>query len=242
MGFEITWRSERGSRTEDNRDYCGVGLRSDYALCIVLDGASSGADSGVLAREVAHGLVDWFIRSDAVCEQAVIAQLRILHAECFPRLRFGSAAYVVALLNGNGVVHILHAGDCLAAFMEESAELQWCAKPHTLANALHEKSIDEVAASPLRNRLTRSFRAKAFMMPAHAKIHPADGQALVLATDGFWAALDEEGQASFLAAEKLLRMDAEDDCSALVIKSLTGGQPSVVTGSGCENFHVVRAE
>ncbi len=73
MGVEVRWHSKKGSRTKDNRDYCGIGLRFDAALCIVLDGSTSGPKGGELARQIAHDLIDWFVAANQeMTTQAII--------------------------------------------------------------------------------------------------------------------------------------------------------------------------
>ncbi len=66
MGMAINWRSEQGQLTKDNRDCCGIGLRHDASLLVVLDGSTTGQDSGELARLIARNLVVSFVTADAV--------------------------------------------------------------------------------------------------------------------------------------------------------------------------------
>lgn len=80
MGFDVAWRTRTGRRTADNRDCAGLGVRGDEALCIVLDGSTRGPDSGALARDIARGLIDWFVELEsAVTAGALKAKLRDLH-------------------------------------------------------------------------------------------------------------------------------------------------------------------
>jgi len=102
MGIEISWRSQAGKRTEDNRDCAGVGIRGDEALCIVLDGSTAGPDSGTLARRVARDLIDWFTASDdAATTESLIARLRAIHAGSSGyRMRFSPFMRVTVSLAG----------------------------------------------------------------------------------------------------------------------------------------------
>jgi serine/threonine protein phosphatase PrpC len=193
MAGEITWRSEQGTHTKDNRDQCGVGLREDATLCIVLDGSTSGDNSGEFARQIAQNLIEWFVVAGEVTTEAIIDGVRVLHA-----------------------------GDCLAGVRVGSSPIDWRTIPHTLANATDEMSIEDLARSPLRNRITRSFRSREFVMPEVSDLALASDQTLVLATDGFWAALDYEQQAQFLAGEALPKQGACDDCSVLEVKVVDG--------------------
>ena len=95
MKVAIAWHSAKGRRTEDNRDYSGVGLRSDSALGIVLDGSTATPDSGALARHIARNLVDWFVGASAeVTAEDITAQLRDIHARLATAFRADSASYV----------------------------------------------------------------------------------------------------------------------------------------------------
>ena len=231
MASEITWRSEQGTQTKDNRDQCGVGLREDATLCIVLDGSTSGDNSGEFTRQIAQNLIEWFVVAGEVTTEAIIAQLRCIHADLRPDFQKDSASFVIALATADGVL-ILHAGDCLAGVRVGSSPIDWRTIPHTLANATREMSIEDLVRSPLRNRITRSFRSREFAAPDVSELALTPDQTLVLATDGFWAALDHEQQARFLAGEELPKQDTRDDLSVLEM-TLDAGESievSSVTG------------
>lgn len=230
MGVEVNWRSKQGTLTADNRDCCGVGLRDDAILCIVLDGSTSGLKSGEFGRLVARGLVDWFIDAEEATAAAVNNQLRYLHANLSPRFWGASASFVIALIEREGRVWLLHAGDCLAGSMGTQNQIDWATQPHTLANVLENKSSKEIAASPVRNRLTRSFRSKEFMLPESAELKLRSDRLLVLATDGFWAELDPQCHAEFLAEGSFSESKYRDDCSALSIQFIEGPENTILNG------------
>ncbi|MCA1458183.1 hypothetical protein I6F35_34195 [Bradyrhizobium sp. BRP22] len=64
MEINVSWHSQTGKRTTDNRDCGGIGIRSDETLCIVLDGSTTAPDSGMLAHEIMCGMIDWYVASD----------------------------------------------------------------------------------------------------------------------------------------------------------------------------------
>lgn len=240
MGMEIKWRSEQGRRTDDNRDCCGVGTRDDAILVTVLDGSSSGKDSGAFARDVVRGLVDWFVAAKVVKPEAIVDCLRVIHAELSAKYRRSSASLVFALFDRQGAVCILHAGDCLAGLVQEEFAIDWLIQPHTLANPISPVAIDELAHDPSRNRITRSFRAKEFMEPHSKDLICETGQRLVLATDGFWASLDHEQKHAFLSGDVLEPGEDQDDCSALTLV-MVDGQPDEVTGIAGDNLYLAKA-
>ena len=240
MGLKIEWRSQRGALTPDNRDYCGIGLRDDGALFIVLDGATTGADSRNLASAIARDLINWFIKTELCAPDAIVEQLRTMHGDLSAQFRKGSASYVIAHLNGHGAVSVLHAGDCLAG-IEDPGGIIWQTRPHTLANPIEDVPLAQIAGSPLRHNLTRSYRARAFMAPDFDALATDYGQALVLATDGLWAQIPLETQQRFLEGGALPELGAEqDDCSALSVL-LTEDDGTNVSDHGEENLYVARS-
>lgn len=241
MGVEASWRSQQGKRTEDNRDYCGAGLRPDAALFIVLDGFTSGPKGGELCREIAHGLIDWFIDDAADLTADILTEkLRQIHGNLSQKFPVDSASYVIVHIADKQPVLVLHAGDCLLAQYDGTYPLQWWTRPHTLANALEEMSIAELTECLTRNRLTRSFRSREFMIPEQTETKLVAGGSLIVATDGFWAELNAEQQSRFIAGLVLPMAECGDDRSALQIRLLGEGQGSKFQGdrNGLENFYM----
>lgn len=218
MRLEMSWRSEPGTQTDDNRDFCSVGMRPDSTLCIVLDGSTEGQGSGVFAASIARSLIDWFITVDQVTDYAILEQLRQIHAAQTVKFRQASASFVIAWIDGSGHVQFFHAGDCLIGSMRGEAWIEWEMRPHTLANVFQNLSIEEIAASPVRNRVTRSLRAKSYMMPDEGALTLRADMTLVLATDGFWADLQPANQVGFLSGAEQSKQKVQDDRSALSIR------------------------
>ncbi|MCB9995155.1 MAG: protein phosphatase 2C domain-containing protein [Rhodospirillales bacterium] len=242
MRVTASWHSQQGKRTEDNRDYCGVGLRADAALFIVLDGSTSGQRSGELARQIAREFIDWFI-DDAldVTADILTEKLRKIHETLSSKFSADSASYVIAYIEDEKPVLVLHAGDCLLGQYDGENPVQWQTRPHTLANITEEIPIAELVKYPARNLLVRSFRSSEFMPPEVTGIEPAASHSLILATDGFWAELDAGQQFSFLDGHAPPIEDDGDDRSALQITFLDKGQNSKAEckkDSALENFYL----
>lgn len=240
MGIVVSWHSTQGPHTEENRDCCGVGLRDDAALCVVFDGSSSGMDSGRFARDATLRLVDWFIAESDVTSEKTIDHLRDIHRELSGNFRRDSASFVIVLIDRLRSAHFIHAGDCLAGLSCGSTAISWRLAPHTLANALCHNTVEELAASPLRNRITRSFRTRDFMVPDVTAFPVAADARLVLATDGFWAVLNQNQQIDFLANGIIQDTARQDDCSALVLGFDDNG-PDRLHGEEAENLYFVNA-
>jgi PPM family protein phosphatase len=243
VGVEISWRSIRGEGKSTNQDYCGIGLRDDTVLCIVLDGATAKPQSGKLAQLIARDLVDWFTSAKTrVSANDIVDQLRRIHIKCSRGLRWASAGYLVALIEPKRPIEILYAGDCLIGRYHKHGAIEWLIKPHTLANAIKDVPLDEIIGSPLRNRLTRSFRATEFISPDISTLQGDDTAQLVVATDGFWAGMDDDAQRRFSESADMPPNGIVDDCSTLMIQLLASDKPALIRPSAAENLYIVQSD
>ncbi|MDT4737936.1 hypothetical protein XH83_35410 (plasmid) [Bradyrhizobium sp. CCBAU 53351] len=198
MAFAIQWHSQQGTRTTDNRDCAGIGIRQTSALAIVLDGSTSGAESGAFAHEIARRMVDWYVSTDENITAGVLtAQLRATHAKLSKQFRRDSASYLLMHVGAAQTALVLHAGDCLVGRQAPAGPMSWLTQPHTLANSVSQMTIGDLANDSGRHRLTRSFRSREFVEPAFCSIALDDTPVLV-ATDGFWAELDHRQQSAFI--------------------------------------------
>ncbi|MXN49461.1 hypothetical protein GR138_30195, partial [Shinella kummerowiae] len=196
MKIEARWSSQKGTRTDDNRDHAGIASRKGGFLAIVTDGATHGSNNGEYARAIVEAIVDWFAETDDAWGPEIMqAKLREIHQalrKSFPR---GSASIILFHVTDAGSLTVLHSGDCLLA--RHDGQAQWQGTPHTLSNALADMPLDAIAKSPTRHLLTQSFRSREFMAPDVLAEERASG-AFLLATDGFWAELTESEQEAFL--------------------------------------------
>lgn len=222
MGIEVKWRSQKGNRTQDNRDYCGVAIRPEATLCLVVDGATTGSNGGELAQTFSHELVDWFVSADVIISaETIIGAIGSIHKNISRQFPFDSASYVIVLIQDEGPFLILHAGDCLIGHCdEENNSVQWLIKPHTLANAIKDMSVALILKSPARHVLTRSFRPKVFITPQISEIGMNIGDLFVVATDGYWADLGSEEQIDFMEDRDIATMGESDDQSVLRLRVL----------------------
>jgi len=244
MGIAISWRSQIGTRTDDNRDYGGVGLRGDEALCIVLDGSTKGPNSGALARQITRALIDWYVSTDQeITAETLTAKMRGIHAALCKAHPRDSASYMIVHVPSPHTILVMHAGDCLLGQVEKDGGITWMCQPHTLANIVGPIPVPELARLAVRHRLTRSFRPREFMPPDVTQMNIQKDSLLVLGTDGFWADLSAREQNHFLDGESVSMAAEGDDRSALCIRILDDATDSVVHNSqfGAENFYVKTA-
>lgn len=222
MGLNIDWHSQQGKRTTDNRDYCGVGLRDNSALIIVLDGSTSGRKSGEFVKQISCALIEWFISfGGKVSEDSIVSTLSEIHKTLRNQFKMDSASYVIAHIEPEmKYATIIHAGDCLLGLYDGKEPTHWYIKPHTLADITGKMSIDSLTKNPTRNRLTRSFRSREFIEPEITRIKLDREQTIILATDGFWAELNDEQKSQFSEGGIIHLTDEHDDISALKIQLL----------------------
>lgn len=221
MPVIVNWRSQVGTRTEDNRDCAGVAAREDDVLCIVADGSTKGIDSGELAREIIQELIDWYVASsEAMTAETLIVRLKQFHEMLSVDYPQGSVSYVVLYVGKGSDALAVHAGDCLLGQSDGQGNLEWLTRPHTLANAGNEKTVEEIADLPARHRLTRSFRAREFMRPEVTEVGAAIE--FIAATDGFWAELSPSDQALFMAGSDIPMIADGDDRSVIRVQIIDG--------------------
>ena len=237
MALQIRWHCRKGTRTADNRDHAGIGIRRDAVLAIVLDGSTSGSGSGDFAREIARRMVDWFATgTEAMTADALIAQLPTTHVSIAMDFRTDSASYALLHPEATGPALVLHAGDCLVGRREEDGRIAWLMQPHTLANPLLPVAIETVAKDPARHRLTRSFRSKRFIAP-DLNSFELDDRPLLVATDGFWAELDAHQQVAFIEGLGAVVDQERDDCSVLsILRGKSGSGIELIDAEAASNL------
>ncbi|MFB6452906.1 protein phosphatase 2C domain-containing protein [Bradyrhizobium tunisiense] len=240
--MQINWRSVQGTKTHDIRDCAGVGVRANAVLSVVLDGSTSGPTSGDLARQIVRYVTDWYVgTNEAVTAESLVARLRHAHLSLSRRFPRDSASYALVHIADASTALVLHAGDCLLGCHKENGPIRWFTRPHTLANPTGKMPIDQIARSHVRNRLTRSFRAREFMPPEISEIKAEPRSSFIAATDGFWAELNPEEQAMFMQGHNVAINDEGDDRSVLQIGRLSQlGTRIQIDGEAAANFYIKR--
>ena len=236
MKIEARWLSQKGTRTDDNRDHAGFAGRNGEFLAIVADGATNGSNNGGYARAIVEAVVDRFAGADDAWGREVMqTKLREIHRALRKSFPTGSASIIVFHVTDKGSLTVLHSGDCLLG--RHDGQVHWQVKPHTLTNALADMPLDAIARSPTRHLLTQSFRSREFMAPDVLAEKIASGT-LLLATDGFWAELSESEQEVFLGGGQSAASE-RDDRSVLRLW-LSTEEPTEISldDGGSTNFYV----
>lgn len=212
MKIEALWLSQQGTRTSDNRDHAGIGIRRGEFMGIVVDGSTNSPVNGDFARAATKMLVDWFVEStEAITTAAILRALKQGHE--ILRKQYPQASAIIHVNERNSLT-VFHSGDCVLGEVDPNCLISWQTSPHTLTNAMVEMPLKDITASPTRHLLTKSFRAREFEPPDIQEREDYSG-CLLVATDGFWAELSEVDQARFLAGDLSPAGKDRDDRSVL---------------------------
>jgi protein phosphatase len=224
---------ERDSRPQSQEGY----------VMLVADGMG-GAGGGEVAsalviqeakRHILH-TAKWYFRLDDADEEV---RLRTLHdilkqidrklieeAETDPALR-GMGTTLTAASTVGDEVFLVHVGDS-RAYLFRQGELDQLTRDHTLAQQLAECGIirqEEVRSHRLRNVLTNVVGGQPGVKGEVARLRVADGDRLLLCTDGLNDSVPDSRIAELLTRNP----NPEEACRALVEAALEGGGRDNIT-------------
>lgn len=239
MHIEVQWLTQRGTKTADNRDYAGVGIKPDKLLGVVVDGSTKGEKSGEYAAAIVRNIVDWFVETkEPILEKSIIQQLRINYEQLREHFPNCSASVLIVVIGSEEDILVMHVGDCILGRLDDEHKIVWYTDPHTLANALKKMRLDELATTPARHLLTRSLRAREFMAPEVTFLNQLPGDYL-LATDGYWADLVPAEQFKFRKGHFAGHKNVRDDCSVLHLKieAITSSVRTCIIDDNQENLY-----
>jgi protein phosphatase len=220
----------------------GLAPAEDTRPCygfVVADGVGGHAAGEVASREAITRLIelavqtpDWFLGrdDDALAEVMARTTDRIRrvaeavgdHARSRPNLRGMGTTLVLALSLSDALI-VAHVGDS-RAYLFRGGELRRLTRDHTIGQQLAE--VDPAAAVFLGNVLTRCIGGgDNECEPDVARYRLADGDRLLLCTDGLTDMADDAA-----IAEVLARGTSSDEaCQSLVELALNGGGKDNVT-------------
>jgi serine/threonine protein phosphatase PrpC len=221
-------------------------------LMIVADGMG-GAAAGERASAVAVESVErfvldtlkWFLHLEGREEHALFAELRqglehadrdvIERARLDPRLHGMGTTMTMAYSVGTDLF-IVHAGDS-RAYLFHDGELQQLTSDHTLVQVLVQGgAITPEDAKKHRNRNIVTNVVGGPREGVFAEIHKlkvADGDVLLLCSDGLTEPVADDAIAEILASNE----NAEEACARLIERALERGAPDNVTAI-VSRFHI----
>jgi protein phosphatase len=139
----------------------------------------------------------------------------------------GMGATCVAALLDEGSLYLAHAGDC-RAYLLRGAEIKRLTADHSwVGEQVRAGLLDERQAleSPYRSVVTRALGLDADLEPDVGRFDVAEGQIVLLCSDGLWDVLDDETIAKIVADAASLEAAAD----ALVSTTIDRGAPDNVT-------------
>lgn len=213
------WRSFQGSRTDDNRDYVVAASLKARSLFMIADGASSKKQSGLMAKQLCNQVIEAFKSQQVVSMEDLQAALPLWHSESKQKYRNASVSYLLAWVTDDREIQTLHAGDCRLGFISLTSPvgITWKTNIHSLANAITPLAEEDLKNHPARHTLTRSFNSKRYINPEHQVYRWPENKALILATDGFWADLNNEQQVTLTTNYSAMHKEPEDDTSFILM-------------------------
>lgn len=240
MVFDAQWLTHKGTITDDNRDYCAIALRGGEALYVVADGSTKGDQSGALANKFVKALADRFIAEPLLgSTDDVLAFLAELSEEFKTTYSAGRLSFLVLLDLGSSSVYALHSGDCCLGRIGAD-EIAWLSRAHTLANAVEDIGDEALAGHADRHLLTRSFRPGKLCDVEIRHYSLMANDHLIVATDGYWADLDQIQKSGFIGKSYVPSAPQRDDVSCLLLSRLSEGSGGEAVYLGNENFYLVR--
>lgn len=218
----VTWRTQAGRLTTDNRDAFAHATHGPANVYLIADGSSRHAHSGELAQALLNELLlglnllpctELEVASlpDALLQ--LIARSHQTLASDFPH---AACSYLLLCLLPNATFTI-HEGDCCLGTLDDKGEITWLSAVHCAPNWQRDLSHAQLARIPSRHTLTRCFSARRTSYPevSHWPAHPE--HRWLLASDGFWAGLSTQEQQLFLRDGHLPAAPTDDDISCLSV-------------------------
>ena len=237
MVLAAEWITHNGSLTADNRDYCSVALRDNATLYVIADGSTQSIQSGDLANFFVRTLADQFLLQPLWTSAEQVANYINQFSLSLNRMYSTARVSFLVLLDfGGSEVFTLHAGDCRLGRSTNAKSILWLTRPHTLANAIDDIDHKNLVKHDCRHILTRSLRSGHKCEIELGKHTFQKDDCLLLATDGFWAELDERQQQEFRSHQSLPSSSISDDMSCLFISSCEKDNLKI-QGNG--NFYLV---
>lgn len=219
-----------------------------YAM-LVADGVGGAAGGEIASRTAVHALVDlvietpdWIMRLDEPLAREVLQRMErrfqqvrevlVERAKTDPSLRGMATTMTVACSLGPDLL-TAHVGDSRAYVFRRGGRLERLTRDQTMAQSLADSGAirqDEIATSPYRNVLTSALATRgAFVQVQLKRSRLADGDQLLLCSDGLTDMVSDEAIAGVLAASRA----SAEACRRLVDLALeAGGQDNVTVVLG----------
>lgn len=214
--------SQKGTCTADNRDVVSHTLSAcgTIGLFIVLDGATSCPSSGEFSRDLAEFIAVEFhklTKSELSDERSVLSILKSAQITLQQKYLCDLSSLLLVVVKNREPILVIHAGDCCLGFIDVAHNIEWITRVHTAANAISSESVDSIKNDPKRLLLTKSFKAKKYVMPDIQYVALPCATKIIMATDGIWALTAAEQQQ--IITQSPTQFEFEDDASFIIFNS-----------------------
>ncbi|WP_250658869.1 hypothetical protein [Alkalimarinus coralli] len=228
--------TQKGTRTDDNRDALVASQNNDVSLFIIVDGSTNCPYGGGLARALTTHIEQGFktlppqALQFAELKQSLILLLKQAQLDLRTKYPADSASYLLVCIKNN-VAIVLHAGDCFLERLPKPYNLNrrkplrhpWVNRIHCLATAINPTTLDKLKNDPDRHALTQSFKARRFNQPQWQVRALRENERLILSSDGFWAGLSDSQQQYLVRQvynqEESRLNESDDDISFILIEN-----------------------
>jgi protein phosphatase len=235
MILQAAARTDVGLRRSVNED-C-FALAADLGLYLVADGMG-GHTAGQLASRLATAGTVEALRKVAGTDASLTEKLRYCvaaanrsvfdTAQAKPELA-GMGTTLVAVLAGTGRVALAHVGDS-RAYLIRAGRIRQLTDDHSLvAELVRRNEITPVAARghPHRHVLTRALGVRRVVEADLAELTPAEGDVIVLCSDGLTGLVDD-GEIAAEVAREARDGNLDEVCGRLVdMANERGGEDNI---------------
>lgn len=213
--------TQKGKRTEDNRDVIVELKKDNVHFYMLLDGSSTRSGSGEYGRLLAAEIETQFknLTSDELLPANIKASINSILLTAHTSLRTtypaASLSLVILVILMNKVALIFNLGDCALGRVCRDNTIAWLTVPHTLCRQPIAR-LREVASN--QRGLTRSFKARRFEMPDWVvrPFHPST--VYVLASDGYWERNNSITR-KITTIDEIELAESDDDLSVCIVKN-----------------------
>ncbi len=238
---ELTWKlaavTDRGLHRVENQD--SFYISPDGRVLVVADGMGGARGGGIASKLAVEAVAALYEKSPpdetdrALIQQWLVDAISDANRTVFsvacdvpPECRMGTTL-LVSVQSKDGMIHIAHVGDS-RAYLIRGGKTVVLTQDHSVVMEMllnGHLTPDQFRTSPFRHYLTRCVGHHSKVEIDRTPFELAEGDWIVLATDGLSAVLHDEE-----IGEVVCRCeDAEAACKELLEKTLDGGAPDNVT-------------
>lgn len=209
------FKSQKGRDRETNKDFFSLVDSYNGTWIFVLDIATASNATEELSKCFIEAVVSQLKSFTFEGIESGMALISKAFQITQNKLKTGVASFLAIYRCSNtGKFYSFIAGDCRVGVLTKENFINWISPVHTGANPLGDDFIPEMKFNTERHILTRSMNLRRNFNPETFIFDLLLTDILVVATDGFWAELDDDAQQIFISQGIA---STSDDTSALLV-------------------------